>query len=127
MANLDKIKEVQRLKYERHPDKYREAARQWAKDNPLKQKAKEDRRRALKVGAEGFYTEEEIIALHVEQNNCCYHCGVSFDEKQMHIDHWIPLSRGGSNWISNIKLLCQSCNNNKYNKLPCEWDQKYDE
>jgi 5-methylcytosine-specific restriction endonuclease McrA len=33
----------------------------------------------------------------------------------------MPLFLGGSNWISNIQLLCPTCNLKKYKKHPVDW------
>jgi 5-methylcytosine-specific restriction endonuclease McrA len=33
------------------------------------------------------------------------------------IDHKIPLSKGGSNHISNLWLVCEDCDKDKKNKL----------
>lgn len=117
----DKSKEQRRRWLEKHPDFTRELYRR----NPQKNLAIQHRRRALKKSNGGSYTSDQIQNLRLQQNNCCYHCGISFDEKKMHIDHWIPLSKGGSNDISNIKLLCQHCNCTKHNKLPWKWDSRY--
>lgn len=43
--------------------------------------------------------------------------------KKFHLDHINPLSRGGPNVPSNTQLLCQPCNNSKYNKDPIEFMQ----
>jgi 5-methylcytosine-specific restriction endonuclease McrA len=32
-----------------------------------------------------------------------------------------PLSRGGSNWPSNLQLLCKTCNSSKNNRTMEEW------
>lgn len=38
-----------------------------------------------------------------------------------HIDHRIPLSRGGAHDPSNIVLACASCNLSKHDKMPWEF------
>lgn len=37
------------------------------------------------------------------------------------VDHVIPLSRGGSDELSNLVWACQSCNSSKGDKTPQEW------
>ena len=43
-----------------------------------------------------------------------------------HVDHVVPLSRGGGNGVDNICLACPSCNSSKNNKLlGLEWVPPY--
>jgi len=37
----------------------------------------------------------------------CRHCG---NEKDIHIDHCVPKSMGGTNNLRNLQLLCRKCN-----------------
>lgn len=37
------------------------------------------------------------------------------------IEHVIPISRGGQNYIDNVTIACEACNLSKSNKLLSEW------
>jgi 5-methylcytosine-specific restriction endonuclease McrA len=47
----------------------------------------------------------------------CRSCGKTNQQTQLHIDHIIPLAKGGSNDISNLQTLCVKCNQQKKDKL----------
>ena len=49
----------------------------------------------------------------------CAFCGD--DERQLTVDHIIPLSRGGGNWSFNIRPLCAPCNRTKESQLDAEF------
>jgi len=40
----------------------------------------------------------------------CQHCGASLFEIEPHIDHIVPLAKGGTNDESNLQALCAPCN-----------------
>ena len=44
----------------------------------------------------------------------CVNCG---SQDNLEFDHNIPVSKGGSNTINNIQILCQKCNRKKSNKI----------
>ncbi|MBV6624705.1 MAG: HNH endonuclease [Rivularia sp. (in: Bacteria)] len=46
----------------------------------------------------------------------CQSCGKQKEEASLTIDHIIPLARGGSNDISNLQILCFTCNRKKTDK-----------
>lgn len=53
---------------------------------------------------------------------CAYfeHCGSFLTETDVHIDHIIPLIRGGTNEDDNLQALCPTCNLRKGGKLESE-------
>jgi hypothetical protein len=49
----------------------------------------------------------------------CRHCGISADlGAVLHVDHIIPISKGGTSDLGNLQTLCQDCNLGKSNRLP---------
>jgi hypothetical protein len=47
------------------------------------------------------------IAVSVRDQGMCVQCG---SKEDLHFDHKIPWSRGGTNTVNNIQLLCGRCN-----------------
>lgn len=77
--------------------------------------------RARKRNAKGEHTLSRINDLHREQKGKCVYCNIDLQQSGYHVDHIIPLARGGSNWASNIQLLCPNCNIKKGAKDPYLW------
>ena len=48
--------------------------------------------------------------LYGEQEGRCNGCRTAFEFRHLEVDHVVPKSRGGSDHISNLQLLCGSCN-----------------
>jgi len=58
--------------------------------------------------------ENVRIAVWRRDEGKCVKCG---RRDSLEYDHIIPLSKGGSNTVRNIELLCEKCNREKSNKI----------
>lgn len=79
---------------------------------------KDHMRRARQGVTSDWFNPEQIVELLRKQRSKCANCFCRIIPETMHKDHVIALSRGGTNSISNIQLLCIPCNRRKYNKDP---------
>jgi len=93
----------------------------WTKANPERAKARTRNYRARKRNAIGSFTGEDIKELYHSQNGKCWWCGKAVGDNY-HIDHRIPLSRGGTNAPNNLCISCANCNLRKWNKMSWEWN-----
>lgn len=82
-----------------------------------------DRRRARSASAIGTHTVADIAVLLRSQKLQCWWCGEKLG-KVYHIDHRVPLSRGGTDAPENLCITCPTCNLSKNNKLPQEWSDR---
>lgn len=98
-------------------EKVRERTNSWRKRNPEKSVLQTNRRRALRYENESFrLTDIDMVDRVNKQNKCCFWCGKKLDN--YHVDHVIPISKGGRHSIGNIVISCPSCNSIKNNKFP---------
>lgn len=57
------------------------------------------------------------LAVMERDNYKCQMCGATVDDGiKLHIDHIIPISKGGTNDIDNLQVLCHKCNLAKTNR-----------
>jgi len=110
-----------REKYKSDP-KYKESEKLWRRANPNKV-YRSNKDRAVKRGAKhAYYTREHIFQ---RDGYDCYLCNTPVDlqanhvqgqpnwELYPHIEHVIPLSKGGDDTLENVKIAHAICNINK--------------
>lgn len=91
----------------------------WRKQNPEKGRAHHHNREARKRVSGGNHTGADIKWLMKTQKDKCAHpwCRKPLSEGY-HLDHRIPVAKGGGNDRRNIQLLCAPCNLSKSAKHP---------
>jgi len=77
-------------------------------------------RRSRERGNGGTHTAADVRAQYKRQRGRCYYCGVEVGDTY-HVDHVVPISKGGSNDPSNLVVACAPCNLRKNDKLPHEF------
>lgn len=137
LKNSQRIRTVAKVYYQTHKTESFDRARKWQRGNNGKRRLimqswrdrNRERYRFLgrqyvyrKKSAKGSHTLQEWEDLKKKYNYCCYWCGrrEPFLEQckiWLTEDHVIPLSKGGSNYISNIKPMCFNDNAKKWNKI----------
>lgn len=137
LKNPDKVKAKKKREYERHRDKIIQASRDWREKFPEKMKAalrnwnathKEQRNalnrrtKAKRRQAPGTHTAEDVALQFRSQKGLCWWCGCKLDPDNYHVDHRIPLARGGTNWPNNICASCPKCNMSKNDRFSWEWN-----
>lgn len=124
MRNIEKAKEQKRIYMASvraaDPIGWRSKLRAWFRDNRDKVRAYEAKQRAVRLGAEGSYSAEDVKLILEAQQGLCFYCEVPLSAR--HEDHFIPLSKGGTNYRWNIVLSCPACNLKKGNKAPIEFE-----
>jgi len=106
-----------------HPQKRRDAVRKYALKNPHVFLAKHHAYRASKKKAtvdpagisEYVKTVRNAPVIH------CFYCVWPVPKRKRHIDHKIPLSRGGEHTLENLCCACEHCNCVKGDKTVLEY------
>lgn len=99
----------------RNAHKLSEYARNYQKRHPEQVTKSSRKRREIFKNIDGNFNFSEWENLCKYFENKCLYCG-KFGIK-LTVDHVIPISKGGSNFISNIQPLCQRCNSKKGKKI----------
>jgi len=98
-------------------------AKFWRLKHPDRWKVYMSNAYGKRKAAEGKYDAADILIQLKMQKGVCWWCGCELNNKY-HVDHRIPLARGGSNWPNNICLTCSHCNLSKGAKMPWEWSDR---
>lgn len=97
-----------------HPERIKMFKDRWAKGHPEKRLEYAENRRARKIANGGSISSKEWEEIKKKYGYRCLCCGRT--DVKLHMDHVIPLAKGGHHSIENIQPLCKSCNSSKNTK-----------
>lgn len=145
LANRQKFLDDATNRQKINPEAYKARIKAWHKANPEKSKAgrqkwlsthrevsralarKADRKRRaiMRQNHAEPYTEKQVLDIY---GNICHLCGIAIDlsaprhqsqkgwENALHIDHVIPISKGGADTLENVRPSHGLCNIRKGNR-----------
>ena len=136
-ANRQRLMAANKARYEANKDEYAERSKQWARENADRVReykrewaeANRDRlrpmlvanaakRRALLLNA--FVEKVHPLVVLERADGVCGICGEDVDPMEFHVDHIIPLARGGEHSYANVQPAHPFCNVSKGARLPEE-------
>lgn len=123
IKNRGKIRASNAKYHAKHKEKINARHSAWMSRNLDKHRAKQARRRAIKRGVT-IGDRSAIAAIYRRATSSklvrCYLCDKKIPVGQRHVDHIIPLKRGGEHSVKNLAIACVGCNLNKRAKLLSE-------
>jgi 5-methylcytosine-specific restriction endonuclease McrA len=105
-----------RVYYANHVEQFSAYNKQYRKDNADSITLRNQRRRHS-LQQFPIIQQNEINQLMENYNYQCFYCHIEVKRGiNLHLDHKLPLSRGGSHTIDNLVPACQTCNLKKGTK-----------
>lgn len=121
LAHREEIVARQHENRSANHERFLDAQRRYRIANRDKRSAYAHARRARQLASGGSDIPFDEKMQLKRQKSKCYYCQCKLDV--YHIEHIVPLSRGGSDHPDNKVLACPTCNFSKNNKLPHEWSK----
>lgn len=121
--NAKKLKETELAWRNANKERIRATGDRWRKNNPEAAREIVRTRRARRASVGGTLSTGLREILFKKQKGKCACCGLPLG-MDFHLDHIIPLAKGGENIDSNIQLLRATCNRIKAAKHPIDFMQE---
>lgn len=118
--NLEKARAASRIsnhrRYHENVELARAKRREQSLAHPDRGRDQSARRRALKTAGQAtLIGPAELALLRDLQGGLCAYCIDPLPTgRRCHLDHVVPLSRGGRHEFENVVLSCQNCNQTKF-------------
>lgn len=108
-ANPERFRALSRASYERRKEKARVTAREWHKKNPERSR---ELHAAYKARKKGAPRSEPVSRAYViaRDGSRCHICGRKVRSDELHLDHLVPLSKGGDHTSENLRVAHAACN-----------------
>lgn len=127
-ANLDRAKANARASarrwYAEHPEQAKASRARRRQEKRVAVYADNAKRRAAKRGAPRG--DRAAYCAYLEKVKTtpamkCYWCGKRTRPATRHVDHIVPIARGGADDVANLCVACSCCNLKKHAKTPLQF------
>lgn len=113
-----------RLRNKAHRDAYMKAW--WAKNRHRKKAYDIKRRVKRRLRESQSYVGDGVVNALISSWKSqslfrCYYCGFEYSRLELHVEHVMPISRGGTHTVGNVAKSCSHCNQSKKDKLPSQF------
>jgi 5-methylcytosine-specific restriction endonuclease McrA len=137
-AFREKQKERAKQHKKMHPElnrkHSRKAQKKWRMLNPEQARMKDrihgharrDKARKQRLDGDSVIRKSVEKCKHVlvSLQPLCYWCGCKLTKNGWHVDHVIPLGKGGAHAAFNLVKACKTCNESKSDKMPKDFVMK---
>lgn len=125
LSNAARKTESDRRWYLLNQEKQQKYTRAWRVANPEYSAVASSQRRAREASADRIESIRREVVFG-RDSGVCYLCKLPVNPDAWHLDHIIPLTRGGNHTYDNVAVSHPECNCRKYNKLVSEltWIQQ---
>lgn len=121
VENRERLRAQSLAYYYANKEKCAASVKKWTAANPIKRLAiTRSHRRKRAAGIKGGISSKNLSAWLERQSLVCHWCEAQC-ENGYHIDHVMPLSKGGAHEAWNLVIACQPCNQRKSAKHPLDW------
>jgi hypothetical protein len=98
--------------------------KEWRNNNKDKLKLINQKNKMIRKNVIGSHTKKDLDNLLLRQNGVCPLCNEKLVENNIQLDHIIPVSKGGTNFIGNLQYTCAKCNISKNNMPSIKYKNK---
>jgi 5-methylcytosine-specific restriction endonuclease McrA len=120
-ANSETICAKVRAYYASHRTQVSETSRSWRESHHEENATYSRNYLARLRNAPGSHTAADVLAQYDRQRGRCYWCEEKVTWRAKHVDHVMPIVKGGSNGPENVVIACSSCNQSKGAKHPMDF------
>lgn len=122
-ANVEKRKVQHSLYYEAHKETIRAWQSAYSKTDKGKMAQTSANNKRRDAVAKANIPLKDLEVLLKKQCSQCYYCRNLLDfqvPRAVHLDHYIPITKGGTHTLDNVVWSCSSCNLKKSATIPEE-------
>ena len=113
--NPESVKASKKKWLEANPEKRQQArSNYYQKNKKVYLNYGHERRARMEKGKVYLITDRDLKSLAAP----CFACG---SNENVHQDHIIPITRGGTHGIGNLRPMCRKCNDSKHTLTWTEW------